>query len=105
MSAFRKRKNKVMQSCSSDAHFTIRDVGDTTFVSQVFDRVSLETSFPPPSPTLDELIDAGQSPKDVDVSGIMDSYDINDTPLADIEEKIVTKGRKKKEVASPENEN
>lgn len=94
-----------MSVCSSDAHFTVHDVGDTTFVSQVFDRDTRETSFPPPSPTLDELLAAGQSPKDVDVNGLMDSYDVNDTPLADFEEKIVTKGRKKKEALTPENEN
>ena len=100
--AFRKRSNAVVRSGAKDCHYHVKTIGDKQFVSLICDDASDELKLPAQSPTLDEQLHAGVSVKEVDVSCLMDSYDVNDTPLEQIQEKIVTKGRKKKSEPSPD---
>lgn len=105
MTCFRKRKQKIISSSRCDAHFVTKLVGETTYVSQVFEPVAEEHKLAELSPTLDQMLNAGVSPKEVNVNGLLDSYDVNDTPLQAFEEKIVTKGRKAMENVELNEEN
>lgn len=93
--AFRKRANAVLRSGSRDCHLRASQVGEHTFVTQICGVSSDELKFAELSPTLDEQLRAGVAVKEVNVDGLLDSYDVNDTPLVAMEEKIVSKGRKK----------
>lgn len=101
MSSFRKRKNPVLHSGFHDVRYRVEKIHDDDVISQV---TSSDLRFSNPSPTLDEQLKAGVSIKEVPTNGILDSYDVNDTPLLDLEEKIVTKGRKKNNVESKNDE-
>ena len=95
MSSFRKRKNPILHRGGFfDVRYVNRKVEDDSVISQVT-RCDFQLSNP--SPTLDEQLNAGVSIKEVPTSGVLDSYDVNDTPLQSFEEKIITKGKKKVE--------
>lgn len=100
MSAFRKRKQKVLHTHYYDVRYQVDHVDDTDIISQTTER---DFRLGDPSPTLDEQLRAGVSIKEVSTDGVLDSYDANDTPLQNFEEKIVKKGRKTKKV-EPNNE-
>lgn len=102
--AFRKRSNAVLRSGSRDCHYHVKEVGENSFVSLVIADQQDEIKLPLASPTLDQQLNAGVSVKEVNTQGILDSYDVNDTPLEQLEEKIVTKGRKTKKDKEVENE-
>jgi len=91
--SFRKRKNPVMNFSSPEIRIVNRKVGEQEFVSTEIptgvDKL-LE-----PSPSLDDMLRAGVSVKEVQTSGIMDSYDENDYPIADVEDKIIESKTKK----------
>lgn len=100
MSSFRKRKNPIIKRGGFfDVRYVNRQVEDDSVISQV---TRSDFALANPAPTLDEQLNAGVSLKEVPTNGILDSYDVNDTPLQSFEEKIVTKGKKKVE---PKNEN
>lgn len=95
MSSFRKRKHPVINRGGFfDVHYVNHKVEDDSVLSQV---TRCEYALPSNSPTLDEQLNAGVSIKEVPTDGILDSYDVNDTPLQSFEEKIVTKGKNKVE--------
>ena len=102
--AFRKRANAVVRSSARDCHYHSKVVGNDTFISLVSEDQKDELLLPNASPTLDQQLNANVSIKEVNTSGLLDSYDVNDTPLEQLEEKIVTKGRKSNKKEKVENE-
>lgn len=102
--AFRKRVNAVMRSSARDCHYHSNVVGNDTFISLVSEDQEDELLLPIASPTLDQQLNANVAIKDVNTSGLLDSYDVNDTPLEQFEEKIVSKGRKSNSKDNVENE-
>ena len=90
--SFRKRKNPVMGFSSPEVRLINERIGDDEFVSTGIP--SAVDKLLEPSPTLDEMLKAGVSVKDVPTDGIMDSYDENDYPIAEMEDKIVSSKNK-----------
>ena len=85
--SFRKRKRPIITDRPCEFSIVNRKVGEEEYVStEIVDNVDV---LPPPSPTLDEMLNAGVSVRQVETDGILDSYDENDTPIADIEDKIL----------------
>lgn len=101
MSSFRKRKNPIIHGGFFDVRYRVEHIHDDDVISQV---TKSDFRLDSPSPTLDEQLRAGVSIKEVNTSGVLDSYDLNDTPLQEMEEKIITKGRKKKDVEPKNND-
>lgn len=91
--SFRKRKNPVMGFSLPEVRIVNRKVGEEEFVST--EIPTTVDKLLEPSPSLDDMLKAGVSVKDVMTDGILDSYDENDYPIAEIEEKIINSKSKK----------